>query len=87
MHDYRASKALALNQNGSLTDGTSRMTSDEYVTLAAHYTKLAARFRDKAAHEKSPALKTEWQQMANCYFQLAERSKSKQSHSLATAPS
>jgi len=61
------------------------MIQDEYVTLASHYTKLAARFRDKAAHEKSPALRTEWEQMANCYVQLAERSKSKQS--LAAAPS
>ena len=53
------------------------MMSDEYVTLTTHYTKLAARFREKAAQEKSPLLKTEWQQMANCYVQLAERSKAK----------
>jgi hypothetical protein len=63
------------------------MTQDDYVTLTDHYTKLAARFRDKAAHEKSPSLKTEWQQMASCYVQLAERSKSKQSQSIAAAPS
>jgi hypothetical protein len=63
------------------------MTQDEYVTLATHYTRLADRFREKAAHEKSPALRTEWQQMANCYIQLAERSKSKQTQPLAAAPS
>ena len=63
------------------------MSTDEYVTLATHYAKLAPRFREKAAREKSPAIKTEWQQMANCYVQLAERSKSKQSQAPANAPS
>jgi hypothetical protein len=52
---------------------------EQSITLAEHYMTLAARLRAKAVNEKSPSLKAEWQQMADCYVRLAERSQSKPS--------
>ena len=43
------------------------------MTLAEHYSMLAARFRAKANGEKSPTHKAEWEQLADCYDRLAER--------------
>jgi hypothetical protein len=51
--------------------------AEQSITLVEHYMTLAARLRAKALNEKSPSLKAEWQQMADCYVRLAERSQSK----------
>jgi hypothetical protein len=46
-------------------------------------TLIALRLRAKAVTEKSPSLKAEWQQMADCYVRLAERSQSKPAQTFA----
>jgi hypothetical protein len=44
----------------------------EQLTLAEHYSTLAARFREKASGEKSRPRKNKWKQLADCYRRLAE---------------
>jgi hypothetical protein len=44
----------------------------EHLTLAEHYSMLAARFLAKANSEKSAPRKNKWEQLADCYRRLAE---------------
>jgi hypothetical protein len=48
------------------------MAHAEQLTLAEHYSTLAARFSEKATSEKSWPRKNKWQQLADCYRRLAE---------------
>ena len=43
------------------------------ITLAEHFSGLAKRFRTNAGNEKNQELKAEWERLANCYIQLANR--------------
>lgn len=46
--------------------------NDDY-TLAEHFKMLAKQLRTKAALEKSAEDRSEWQRLADCYADLAER--------------
>ena len=50
--------------------------AEQCMTLAEHYTILAARLRAKANDEKSPTSKAEWEYLAGCYARLAQQSQS-----------
>ncbi len=43
------------------------------ITLAEHFADLAKRFRAYASNERRPKLKAEWEHLADCYIQLANR--------------
>lgn len=43
------------------------------MSLAEHYTKMAAVLRIKARQEKSEQVKSEWESLADCYNLLAEK--------------
>ena len=43
------------------------------MNLSAYYRKLAAELRAKGQKEESPALRAEWNHLAQCYVRLAEQ--------------
>jgi len=43
------------------------------MSLAEHYTNMAAVLRIKARHEQSEQVKSEWESLADCYRLLAEK--------------
>jgi hypothetical protein len=49
------------------------MARDEDYTLAKHFKMLAKQLRTKAALEKSPGDKSEWQRLADCSADLADQ--------------
>jgi len=53
--------------------------AEQHITLAEHYSMLAARFLAKANSEESPPRKNKWEQLADCYRRLAQDCKRRRS--------
>jgi hypothetical protein len=49
------------------------MVRDDDYTLAKHFKMLATQLRTRAALEKSPKDRSEWQRLADCYANLADQ--------------
>ena len=52
----------------------------------AHYRKLAAELRAKAQQAESPALKAEWNYLAQCYVRLVEQADKNQQTDIVYEP-
>lgn len=56
------------------------------MTPSIHYRKLAAVLRAKAQQEESPAVRAEWNHLAQCYVRLAEQADKNQRTDIVYEP-
>ena len=56
------------------------------MTPSAYYKKLAAEFRTKAQQQASPAVRAEWNHLAQCYVRLVEQADKNQRTDIVYEP-
>jgi hypothetical protein len=56
------------------------------MTPSAYYRKLAAELRARAEQEQSPAVRAEWNHLAQCYVRLVEQADKNQRTDIVYEP-